>query len=302
MTQALLNPYRRIVFEYGITAIKEQAAWRVTCVDGRAEVPLEAITELNRLSPILVELEHPSPDPIVLLLPNAQSLLPKTQCRMLDIEIQMHEILPDLLDNRKLSEFLSVLYTAANGVYHCKRMAECYATIVSRFAAESSNRPAQVIFANKPEPFFEFDALISAAMRTLDALRCPIWRLYGNSGTMPSSFRRTIDACKGIPNPLSTTIEEAWSGYFANAKEYRDCIQHYVSPGAACSNAQLQRIPPGYWMMFAWLPDNPGVRSSEKFLYENRVDALSYAWSLTTRITQITKAIYDAAKIDPRYI
>lgn len=201
MEHTLWDHSRRIVFEHGVTAVKD-SAWRCICADEGAEVPLAAITQTNRLSPVLVELENPSPDPIVLLLPNDQCLLPNTQSRMLDIEIQLHELLPQLATDGKQSEFLSVVYTAANGVYHCKRMAESYATIVSRFAARPLVDSERVIFSDNPEPFFEFDALISAAMRTLDALRRPLWRLYGNPGSVPSSFKKTVDACKRIPDSL----------------------------------------------------------------------------------------------------
>ncbi len=295
MEQTLWDHSRRIVFEHGVTAVRD-SEWRCTCADEGAEVPLAAITQTNCLSPVLVELEHPSPDPLALLLPSVQSLLPNTQSRMLDIEIQMHELLPQFTTAGRLSDFLSVIYTAANGVYHCKRMAESYASIVSRFAVRPLIGSDRVIFSDNPEPLFEFDALISAAMRTLDALRRPLWRLYGNPGSVPSSFKRTVDACKRTPKSLKTTIDESWNEYFSHAREHRDCIQHYVSPDAARGYADIQRKPPGFWTMSAWLPDNPEVRSSDKFTYNNRLNALTYAWSLTSRVVQITKTICAASQ------
>ena len=295
MAPTLWDYTRRIVFEHGVIVVKDPE-WRCTCADEATEVPMSAITQVNRLSPILVELEHPSPNALVMLLPNTQSLLPNTQSRTLDIEIQLHELLPQLATCEKLSDFVSVVYTATAGVYHCKRMAESYGVIVSRFVGQPLVRKDRMMFGDNSELFFEFDALISAAMRTLDSLRRPLWRLYGNPGSVPSSFKRTVDACERIPRSLKATIDESWNQYFAHAKEYRDCIQHYVSPGEARSYADIQRKEPGFWSMSAWLPDNPEARSSDKFTYKNRLDALTYAWSLTSRVVQVTKTICAASQ------
>ena len=285
MAGTLWDHARRIVFERGVTFVKDPA-WRCVCVDQPdVNVPLSVLTKTNGLSPVLVELEHPSPEALVLLLPNAEG-------RMLDIEVKMHELLPQHApDSNRLSELFSVVYTASAAVYHCKRMAEAYAQIVRRFADRPPTDSKRVIFSNNPEPFFEFDALIAAAMRTLDALRRPLWRMYGNPGSLPASFRRTVDNCGSIPESLQNTIDDSWSHFFANAKEHRDCIQHYVAPGADRGFADIQRRDPGFWTMTAWLPDNPEARSAQAFIFDNRLDALTYAWSLTNRVVQITRVI-----------
>lgn len=292
MAGTLWDHARRIVFERGVTFVKDPE-WRCVCADRPdLNVPMSAVTTTAGLSPVLVELEHPSPESLVLLLPNAEG-------RMLDIEVQMHELLPHhSSDGKQLSEFFSVVYTASAAVYHCKRMAEAYAQIVRRFADLPLTDSERVIFSNHPEPFFEFDALIAAAIRTLDALRRPLWRLYGNSGSLPASFRRTVDNCQSIPETLKNTIEDSWRHFFATAKEHRDCIQHYVAPGADRGFADMQRKDPGFWTMTAWLPDNPEARSPHAFTFDDRLDALTYAWSLTNRVVQITKNI--CTDVEPR--
>jgi hypothetical protein len=292
MAATLWDHVRRIVFERGVMFVKD-TEWRCVCADRPSlKVPVPAVTKTAGLSPVLVELEHPSPEPVVLLLPD-------TEGRMLDIELQMHELLPRYSsDGRQLSEFFSVVYTALAAVYHCKRMAEAYAQIVRRFAIGPFDDSERVVFGNNPEPFFEFDALISSAMRTLDTLRRPSWRLYGNSGSLPASFRRTVDNCRSLPETLQNMIEDSWRRFFATAKEYRDCIHHYVAPGADHGFACMQRHDPGFWTMTAWLPDNPEARSAQAFTFNGQLDALTYAWSLTNRVVQITKTI--CIEVEPR--
>jgi hypothetical protein len=82
--------------------------------------------------------------------------------------------------------------------YHCRALAEHYARISTAFAQitqipgySSTDGPGH--FSFHPEPFFEFEALIGAARRSLDAARYPLWRKFSpHKGSTPRSLQALL--------------------------------------------------------------------------------------------------------------
>jgi hypothetical protein len=286
---------RRIVFEQGATFFNGPD-WHCACADTEdLKVSPSSVQADFGLSPVLVEVEHPAPDPLVFLLPH-------TFGRLLDIAIQEDELSVEKLcrDSDHLheesraalyEEYRSVVYTASAAIHHCKRMGESYSQAVCRFSSQHEDLK-RGLMCGQTELFFEFDALISAVMRTLDSLRRPLWRRHGGSGSCPSSFRRTVDNCRELPSQVQQMINDSWSKLFAAAKEHRDCIHHYVAPGAHRDFGRMHLREPGFWTMAVWLLDNPGARSPRQFTFDDRVDALTYAWKLTDGAIKLCKAVY----------
>jgi hypothetical protein len=176
-------------------------------------------------------------------------------------------------------------------------MASEYSRIVNNFLLvpfPQTDRD-RVIFGNQPEPFFEFDALVAAGIRALDTVRGALWRIAGERGSVPSSFRRTLDQCGKLDTDVRSRLELLWNDHCAKAKEYMDCIQHYVSPGAHKGFADMERFEPNVWGMRAWLPDNPEGRSARNFVFHQQLDALSYGWRFADSVLQIVEIVFTEA-------
>ncbi len=187
-------------------------------------------------------------------------------------------------------------YVVGAVAYHCKRLAEVYCRICRDFvrfpSPFSKLRPDQAIYGDQPEPYYEFEELVTAARRSYDATRHIIWRAFGPSkGPVPKSFARTFRRCGGLPTTLAERLTSSWSQFGERVTEYRDCIQHYVPIGGPKPFARMQRLPGGVWSTTCWIPDNPEVRSHRTFRYDSKLDALTYGWELTNEILDIAQVL-----------
>lgn len=288
MPTTIWDSCRRIVLERGIEFVKD-GGWNCPLAEVQPfPWTVGKFSSNHELSPVLVELEHPSPEPMTMLLPVSEG-------RMLDIRVQD---LMQTLDPKKLPflEILNLQYVAAAVVYHCKNLAEAYVRIVRAFKNVPTPESDRVLFQFQIEPFFEFDSLITAGIRTLDTVRKPLWRLYGNAGSTPRSFRRALDKAAVLPLEKRESIESIWAEYCAHAKEYRDCIQHYVAPGADRGFADMRKLDPGVWSMSAWLPDNPEVRSHVSFRFDGQKDLLKNGWYFANSTLDIVDLIVEECR------
>lgn len=192
----------------------------------------------------------------------------------------------------------AVDYTVGAVGYHCKRLAEVYAEISRHFASVSlfqENTTGLATFEYVPEPYYEFDALITAARRAYEFTRYLLWYSFGpRKSSTPSSFRRTLDRCTHIPPTLAERLEKSWTLFGKKLAAYRDCIQHNVTLDQRCSTAFLEQIPQGAWKMAIWIPDNPEDKSGANFAYANRLDALTYGWNVTTELLEMAVLILGA--------
>ena len=138
---------------------------------------------------------------------------------------------------------------------------------------------------------------LSSAIRAIDSTRYAIWRVYGDNGSVPSSFRRTIDNCTRLPGALKQLAENLWDERLSHAKEYRDCIQHYVAVGSS-SWAMLTRRNDLIWTMLLRIPDNPDVKSAKRFTFGSDLDAMTYGWELITDLFVLAGSIVQSVVAD----
>jgi hypothetical protein len=294
--QAFWDHQRRIVFEGGVTFVKENGEWACKSSRPGATVSVGQVASGGR-SPILVESDIPTLAPCTLLLPNQNTELP---IKLGHFNTSFDSLFAHRIQGERtvspddLQCLLSVGYSVTAVQYHCKQIAETYSRIIStHLMCPREGEPARIQIAGQSEPFFEFDAMVTGAIRTLDSLRRPLWRKYGESGSLPASFTRTLEACRRIPESLRAKLEASWTNDFSVAKEYRDCIQHYFSPGEHTSQALLSRDPAEFYFVKAFLPDNPEARSLKGFEFNKGLDVLTYSWKLTSRLVEVVKLLAD---------
>ena len=136
-------------------------------------------------------------------------------------------------------------------------------------------------------------------MRTLDSYRPLLWHGFNEPGQVPNSFKRTVTAATRLPEDVRNFIAEMRDIVHA-AKEHRDCIQHYFSPGVHTDFVDIQKLGIGVWALTAWLPDNVETRSALKFTYDNKTDALSITWELVNSIVRLFEMLAGhIAEADP---
>lgn len=191
----------------------------------------------------------------------------------------------------------SLFYLLHAVIYNCERLAENYAEHREQMIKLPNPNNADRVVSHCYEGFFEFDALVTAVIRAIDATRYVIWRKYGRNGSVPSSFRRTIGNCTQLPDTLKQLAENLWAGHLSHAKEYRDCIQHYVSIGSS-SWSMLTRRNDLSWTMLLRIPDNPEVKSAKNFTFNRDLDAMTYGWELITDLFFLTGFIIQSVLAD----
>lgn len=194
-------------------------------------------------------------------------------------------------------------YLLAAVSYHCQQLAEVYVDISTDYSRMTQltgqrNRTDRSLFGGQAKPYFEFDALLSAARRSYDSLRYILWPKYGRRGSMPRSIESLLAAQTGIPQGLHNRLAESWHKTGVLLTEYRDCIHHYVPVDFAFAAASMERSPLQLWTMMIRIPDNPDARSKARFTFATGRDALTYGWEVGEEILSVGLEVVDA--VQPR--
>ena len=281
----------RVVFEKGLELRRTQdGAWFFQSVRGEKSgtVPA-AVTSKYGVRPVLVTERLPSGSELTFLLATKGKQI---------LEREYHELISiaDAKDDIPVLFFtFNLSYVAGAVCYHCKRLAETYSEICHAFAHlpfSGEHESDRATFGYQPEPYYEFDALITAAFRLYDTARYIIWRAFGPpKSPVPRSLEKTLPLCKGLPTILSDRLSLSWSQFGKKVKDYRDCIQHYVPVNRWVPYAEMVRLENGVWSTSILIPDNPRVRSQKQFRDESHLDALTYGWELTNEVLEVTRAI-----------
>jgi hypothetical protein len=201
-----------------------------------------------------------------------------------------------------------IAYLVGAVAYHCKRMAETYAAICRQYAAGcrqlaairgvAASSPDRVsdraIFLGQPEPYYEFDAAITAARRAYDISRFLIWRRFGGAGSLPSSFKRTVNAASNLPDDLRSRLEKSWTEFGERITDYRDCIQHYVPVDFGLTSALMEKVADAFWSVRIRIPDNPEARKKKAFTYAKGCDALSYSREVAEELLTVMTLVIDS--------
>jgi len=149
------------------------------------------------------------------------------------------------------------------------------------------------VFSGQVEPYFEFEALVTAAVRTFDTLRFPLWKAFGGCGSTPNSFARVLDRIT-LPSELADLGRRSHA-LFLEAKEYCHCIQHYAHFGARLPFARVTLLPADLWSMSAKIPDNPSAKAYDLFTFDRDLDALSFGWEFASgtinALDQVVRAL-----------
>lgn len=228
--------------------------------------------------------------------PSALGLRPiVVRCRSIGTETRYSTVLPSKpgrLLNTTLSELRQFVYKRKNGIsflktqslffllnaliYHCEKLASEYSHVLKEHGNAPYSKDVDRVVTACHEAFFEFDALVTAAIRAIDSTRQVVWDAFGGNGSVPSSFSRTVRGSVRLPVGLRKKLESFESTRLVHAKEYRDCIQHYVAVGSS-SWGMLYRVMEHVWALIVRIPDNPESRSARRFKFEAEYDALTYA-------------------------
>jgi len=280
----------RIVHEFGLEAMREPDGWTVSSAEPSARhvfaSPAAVAAALGR-SPCLVTKRFENGLEASLLL-RADGLTP------FGLGVTMlssGDLRPDSLYHAH-----HIAYLVGAVAYHCEQLAEVYARICRQavsfsFPGESADR---AIYGHQTEPYFEFDAGITAARRAYDVSRHLLWLRFGGTGATPSSFSKALPACTGLPDTLRLRLERSWTDFGKRITNYRDCIQHYVPIDFALSAAVMEKVA-GCWSVRIRIPDNPEVRSKRQFSYVGNRDALAYCRAVAEELLTVMTLVIDSA-------
>jgi hypothetical protein len=280
----------RVVYEYGVEAVNASDGWVISSVEpGRQTLfaTPAAVTEAVQLAPCLITERLASGQERSLLL----RLDAKTP-----FGLGVTELFTGVLESSIIWHAYHIGYLVGSVAYHCQRLAELYVAICRQFAAFSGNISSEhATFGYQMEPYYEFDAAVTAARRAYDVSRYLLWRRFGGRGSIPSSFARTLAACSQLPEELKARLETSWREVGKEITEYRDCLQHYVPVDFGLASASMENRGGGLWSVRILIPDNPEARSKEVFTYGRGLDALSYCRSVAEELLTIMSLIIDSA-------
>jgi hypothetical protein len=209
------------------------------------------------------------------------SLLPATRGRLLDIYPT------ELMSTASRS----LIYMMQSSIYHCLSLARWYSDECTRHSQWLHSFPTNIdkqVFVPS-DPYYEFEALVTSIVRGYDTLRYVLWKQWGGGGSIPNSYGRVVDAIVGCPQELSGRLQSSRDGAYSRAKEYRDCIQHYVDVGSS-SWAMMELLQESVWSVIVRVPDNPEARSSKKWVFSGNHDALTLGWELCTELFGVIDA------------
>jgi hypothetical protein len=200
-------------------------------------------------------------------------VLPSTYGRLLDIYLsELNSRLPR-----------AMLFVMGAMLYHCKTLARLYAEECRRhssrwpgYMADGTTPPwaeAQNVVITPHEHFFEFEALMTAIVRGYEYLRFPLWARYGQGSSTPRNFSEVLKKVR-LPITIAKRLCHSHNSYYKRAKKYRDCIQHNVDMGSS-SWAMMERLDQSIWSILVRIPDNPDSKSRSKFIFHQKLDALT---------------------------
>ena len=196
---------------------------------------------------------------------------------------------------------LALGYALGAAVYHCKALALAYNSIALNFQRShgivSHEQFDLCVFSGQLEPYFEFDALLSASRRAYDKIGHCVWDGFEGGGSgMPDNMEMLLRRLKKCPVPLKERLNESWSSTGSKLKDYRDCTQHFASTdlGAGTGGVFMQKLDLDVFKVWARIPDNPEVKSPKKFTYRGNYDALKYGWHVVSELNSLAREALDS--------
>jgi hypothetical protein len=186
-------------------------------------------------------------------------------------------------------------------VYHCKQLASAYADVTSDYARIRSipGYPEDggdfASFGGQPVPYYELDALLSAARRVYDKTGHVAWQAFGGGGrNMPDNLEDLLKRWRDMPPEVRARLEGSWEAVGVKLKDYRDCTQHFASTDIGLCTINMIRLDKDVWRARALIPDNPEVKSRKKYSYASNTDALAYGWQVTDEVVALAVGMAEA--------
>lgn len=281
----------RVVFEKGL---------EIRRIDGRWLLQ-SAMHEMEFASPTEVS-ERFGTKPLLLTRHNSSSgertLLLSEKGELLGLDISELQSVATTKGVSVVFQTLNLAYLLGALYYHCQQLVDRYAEICDQFTRiariPGAGLNSIATFGGQMEPYYEFEALITAALRSYDAMRYVLWNAFSGGYGVPNSFARTLEKMPALPADLRQRLEFSWSQYGSKLKEYRDCIQHYIPVGGPLPFARMELLEGSVWSTTVRIPDNPEVRSFDAFRYESHLNALTFGWKLANEVVEVACILVDA--------
>lgn len=278
----------QIIFEKGVEVHRDKSGWLSTsnCHEPVMCEPSQIFANYH-LRPIVLTVN---------LTPSISHcfLAPASEGRLLEIEMSELTQVAPFKNHSFVMANLDLSYTVGAVIYHCHRLAQAYVNVCQKFSKSpipETQISSPCVFSDQPEPYYELEALITAARRFYTTARRPIWTAFGTGESVPSSFERTIAGCTKLPSGLRKRLDQSWSVFGEKLKEYRDCVEHYIHLGDFMPYAFMERLDNELWTAWLRIPDNPQARSAKSFRYDRRLDALTYGWTVTDEVVKLAHAL-----------
>jgi hypothetical protein len=285
MSKSIWDSATKVIFEHGITFRKVNRLWMCSTAAQSASgiAPAEFVSKSD-FRPVHVELAHPA-RPLTYV-------LPRDGGKVLDQRISdaIYGRKWDRSNYNRSLQIINAEYCLGLLLHHCKRLAESYSSALEFWCSQHPDGVDRFEAGGHFEIYYAFDDAVTATMRTLDSFRPALWYGFGEKGQMPGSFKRTMSVARHLPEDVKLAIH-TMQDLVDKAKEYRDCVQHYFSPGLRTNFADVQKVGSGFWILVAWLPDNAETRSVLSFSYDQRTDALRFVWNVLDRIVNLFEVI-----------
>ncbi len=207
---------------------------------------------------------------------------------------------PQIAGSRLLPLSFALAYDVNSCLHHCASLAVTYESIIkdyhrlARIPGISLGDSGMVSMGYQPTPYFEFDALVSAARRAFDKIGHYVWQAFeGSGGGRPDNFADLIPRLRHCPLHLAGRLSSSWSAFGSRLKEYRDCTQHFASMdmGFGTGVVMVKKLDDTEWRAWARIPDNPDARSRKNFKYEAGLDALTYGWETTNEVLNLAAEV-----------
>lgn len=194
----------------------------------------------------------------------------------------------------------ALAYDIGASMHHCVNLAKAYELIVANFRRISSipgfEASDLATYSHQAEPYYEFDALLSAARRAYDKAGHCVWQAFeGGDAGMPKNLAQLLDRLRACPRPLSERLRNSWLTVGQKLKDYRDCTQHFASTDLGMGAVMMKGLGVGVWKAWARIPDNPEANSKKKFTYVAGLDALTYGWDVVNEVVSLATEVVTAA-------
>jgi hypothetical protein len=196
-----------------------------------------------------------------------------------------------------------VQYFAGALVHHVGGIVCAYERVRNAFKDVSTLSGAtfdrRAMFGSRPEPYYEFDALLGVVRRAYDSSRYLLWKCFGPAqGTVPRSFERVLPHLERLDPEVKQRLDQSWSSWGTRVTAYRDCIHHYVPIDFGISSIFMEEHLVGVWGAMARIPDNPEARSKHRFKFIGGLDALTLGWMAASEATCVLRLV--AATVEQR--